>query len=359
MEDLITSQKATLGIQDFLNSAKNYTLDVFPEINLDNFFNTAIYNGKVDASIMLPGITRIINNEIKFAVSLMINVLVVIIIHSIFKSIIEGLENNSSSKIAYFAQYLIIVTLIINTFLSILKITKAAITDIISFMNLLIPLMTTLILTTGCITTTSIIQPLLIFLVSFMGNFINNVIIPILLISITLCIVSNISNKIQIDRLSKFLKSSIIWILGIILTIFSCLLSIEGTLGSSVDGLTGKTAKAAVSNFIPIVGKVLGDTVDSVIGCSNVLKNSVGIIGILIIAGIVLLPLIKLIVVFVSFYLTSAICEIVGDEKIVKLITQISDSYKILIAILLSVSVMFIIGITLVMKITNTALMYR
>lgn len=64
-------------------------------------------------------------------------------------------------------------------------------------------------------------------------------------------------------------------------------------------------------------------------------------------------------VIFVSFYLTSAICEVIGDEKIVKLISQISDSYKILLAILISVSVMFIIGITLVLKITNSSLMYR
>jgi len=49
----------------------------------------------------------------------------------------------------------------------------------------------------------------------------------------------------------------------------------------------------------------------------------------------------------------------VADEKIVKLISQISDSYKIMLAILASVSVMFIVGITLVLKITNSVLMYR
>ena len=66
-----------------------------------------------------------------------------------------------------------------------------------------------------------------------------------LLISITFGIVSNISDTIQISKLSKFMQSSIVWILGIILTIFVCTLSIEGTLSSSVDGMTAKTAKAA------------------------------------------------------------------------------------------------------------------
>lgn len=49
------------------------------------------------------------------------------------------------------------------------------------------------------------------------------------------------------------------------LTIFVGLLSLEGTLSSSVDGLTAKTAKVAISNFIPVVGKVLGDSIDTVL----------------------------------------------------------------------------------------------
>ena len=152
----------------------------------------------------------------------MITVLIVIIIHSIFKAIIENLGNNSSTKIVYFIQYLIIVTLIIDSFVSVIDLTRNTISEIISFMNLLIPLLSTLMLTTGCITTTGIVQPIILFMISFIGNFIANFIIPMLLISITFGIISNISDKVQIDRLSKLLKSSIVWILGIILTIFVC-----------------------------------------------------------------------------------------------------------------------------------------
>ncbi len=289
----------------------------------------------------------------------MITVLIVIIIHSILKAIIENLGNHSSSKIIYFIQYLIIVTLITDSLVCVIELTQNAISEIVHFMNLLIPLLSTLMLTTGCMTTTGIIQPILLFMISFIGNFISNFIIPILLISITLGIVSNISDKIQITRLSKFLKSSIVWILGIILTIFVCTLSIEGTLSSSVDGMTAKTAKAAVSNFIPVVGKILGDSVDSIIGCGNILKNAVGVIGVIVIVGIVILPILKLAILWISFYIVSGVCEVVADEKIVKLIGQIADSYKILLALLFTVSIMFIIGITLVLKITNSSLMYR
>ena len=102
-------------------------------------------------------------------------------------------------------------------------------------------------------------------MVTFIGNIISNIFIPIILVSTVLSIVSQISDKVQISNLSKFLKSSVIWTLGISLTIFVGVLSLEGTLGSSVDGITAKTAKAVVSSSIPVVGKLLGETVDAVI----------------------------------------------------------------------------------------------
>lgn len=55
-------------------------------------------------------------------------------------------------------------------------------------------------------------------------------------------------------------------------------LSLEGTLTSSVDGLTAKTTKAVVTSAIPVVGKLLGETVDAILGCSNILKNAVGFV---------------------------------------------------------------------------------
>lgn len=59
------------------------------------------------------------------------------------------------------------------------------------------------------------------------------------------------------------------------------------------------------------------------------------------------------------YYLGAAVCQPIADEKIIKLLDQMGDTFKTLLAILCSVSVMFIIGVTLVIKISNSGLMYR
>ena len=131
-------------------------------------------------------------------------------------------------------------------------------------------------------------------MINFIGNIIQNILIPVVLVIATLSIASKISDKVQISKITKFFKSSIVWFLGIILTIFVGVLSLEGSLSSSIDGITAKTAKAAVSSIIPVVGKILGDAVDSVLGCGVILKNALGVVGVIVIIGICIMPVAKL-----------------------------------------------------------------
>lgn len=293
------------------------------------------------------------------SITVLASILVIIVIHSILKSLSDGLENKGITQIIYYAQYILIVALIMTNFVQILDIVKESIQSLVGFMNSLIPVLITLMISTGSIVSANIVQPIILFLITFIGNFITGVIIPFVLISTALGVISKISDRVQIDKLSKFFKTSVVWVLGVILTLFVGVVSIEGTLGSSVDGVTAKTAKAAVSNFIPVVGKILGDAVDTVIGCSSILKNATGIVGVIILIGIAIVPVIKLVALMAIYYLGAALCQPIADEKIIKLLEQMGDTFKTLLAIMCSVSVMFIIGTTLVINISNSGMMYR
>lgn len=293
------------------------------------------------------------------AITVLASILVIIVIHSILKSLSEGLENKGIAQITYYVQYILIVTLIMTNFVQILDIVKDSIQSLVGFMNSLIPILITLMITTGSIVSANLIQPIILFLITFIGNFITGVIIPLVLIGTALGVISKVSDRVQVDKLAKFFKSSVIWILGVVLTIFVGVVSVEGTLSSSVDGITAKTAKAAVSSFIPVVGKILGDAVDTVIGCSSILKNATGIVGVIILIGIAIVPIIKLTVLMAIYYLGVALCQPIADDKIIKLLDQMGDTFKTLLAIMCSVSVMFIIGTTLIINISNSGMMYR
>ena len=300
----------------------------------------------------------LLGEELLNSITVISSIIVIIVIHSILKSISESLGNKSVSQIAYYIQYILIVTIVMTSFADIINMVKESIQNLVSFMNSLIPILITLMITTGSIASASMLQPIILFMLTIIGNFIVNVIIPIVLVSTALGIISQISDKVQIDKLAKFFKSSAVWILGVILTLFVGVTSLEGTLSSSVDGITAKTTKAAVSSFIPVVGKILGDAVDTVMGCSIILKNALGVVGVIIIIGICITPILKLVTLMTVYYLGAALCQPIADAKIVKLLSQMGDTFKLLLAILCSVSVMLIIGVTLVIKISNSGAMY-
>jgi len=357
-EDILKSQKDSLNISSFIEETQKYTQGTFEDIDMGELFSSAV-TGNINNETLIKSVANIAGKEVLNSITVIGSIVVIIVIHSILKSISEGLENKSISQITYYVQYILIVTLVMTNFADILSMVRTSIDSLVGFMNSLIPLLITLMLTTGNIASAGIIEPIILFIITFIGNFITNILIPFILIANVLGIVSKVSSKVQVDKLAKFFNSSVIWILGIVLTIFVGVLSVEGSLSSTVDGITAKTAKAAVSNFIPVVGKILGDAVDTVIGCSNVLKNAVGIVGVVVIICICVGPIIKLAILMALYYLAGAICQPIADEKIVKLLDQMGDTFKMLLAIMCSVSVMLIVGTTLVIKITNSGLMYR
>lgn len=357
-QEILQSQQSSLNISSFIQEAQEYSSNVYKDINFNELFNSAVV-GKIDNKTIINSILKILGKEVVSSSAIIGGIIIIIVIHSIFKSLSDGLENKSISQITYYIQYILIVTLIMTNFSEILSMIKDSIQSLVGFMNNLIPILITLMLTTGNIVSANLIQPIILFVITFIGNFIVSILIPIILVATALGIISKVSDKVQIDKLSKFLKSSVIWVLGIVLTLFVGIISIEGNLSSTVDGVTAKTTKAAVSSFIPVVGKILGDAVDTVIGCSNILKNAVGIVGVIVIIGICVIPIIKLTLLMGMYYLGAALCQPIADKKIIKLLEQMGDTFKIFLAIMCSVSVMLIIGVTLIINISNSGLMYR
>ena len=352
-EEIMETTKEKFDINQFIEDAESYTGEFLENTDLKQVLEQAI-QGNIDNKVIYGNILKLLGKEINLSIGTLVSILVIVVIHGILKSITDELENNNISQIIYFVQYILIVTLIMSNFTEMIKLVKETAEDLVGFINVLLPLLLTLMIYTGSITTSTILEPIILFAINLISNAIKNLLIPVVFIIVVFSIISKISEKVQIEKLSKFLRTGVVWVLGIVLTLFVGVVSLEGTLSSSVDGITAKTAKAAVSSVIPVVGKVLGDVVDSVLGCGVILKNAVGLVGV-----IVIMPIIKIGILSIIYSLSSALIQPIADTKIVKLLEEMGGVFKILLGILCAISVMLIIGITLVIKISNSGMMYR
>ena len=351
-DDTLETTKEMLDISSFLVESKKYTKDIFEDMDFSELLDSSI-KGQIDNSKVYNKILKLLGIEIKSQISMLASIIIIIVIHSILKSISDGLENDEISKISYFVQYILIVTLIMKNFSEIIVSVKDTIQNLVGFSYSLIPLLLSLMIITGKMVTVSAIQPILLLLITFIGNFISNFLLPMVLIGTSLGIVSKISDKVQIDKLAKTFKSSVVWILGLVLTIFTGVLSMESSLTGQVDGLTTKATKTVITSTIPVVGKILSDTTEVILGSGIVLKNAVGFIGVIVIIGICIGPIIKLAILTIIYQILSSICEPLADKKIIDILEQMKDTFKILLAMVSSISIMLIIGVTIVIKISG------
>ena len=358
-DEIISSQMEALNLSSFINEGEKYTEEIFPDIDLDTLLNSAI-RGEINNEQIYRGVLSLLGDEIVSAISLLGSILIIIIIHSLLKSFTENLSKNEGvGQIAYFIEYILIVTLVMANFTSIINMMKEAISNLVGFVNCLVPILLALMSATGSVASVAFVQPLIIFAVVFIANTITIFVLPIALIATTLGIVSNLSERVQIEKISKFLKSGVTWFLGVVITIFVSILSLEGGLTSNVDGLAAKGIKSAATTFIPVVGKALGESVDMVIGSTALLKNSIGIVGMFVIIVICAMPIIKLTILTITYYFASAICETLADKKIVSLLEQMGGTFKVLLGIMFFVAVLLIIGLAMCIKISNSGMMYR
>ena len=346
-ENIIQSQSEEINIDNFISETESI---IGENVNLETIFDQSI-KGQSSKSAIIRAIGTVLGKELRQAVSMVVSILLIIIVHGILKSVSENLGNEQTGKIGYFIQIIILITVLMKIYSEILKIVKDTITTISSFVYMLIPLFISLTMATGNVTSSAAIQSVILLATNLITGFINQFLIPIVIIATVIGIISNISDEVHMNKLSKYMKSTVIWVLCIFLTIFTCILTMESNLTQGVDQLASKTTKTAVSTFVPVVGKILGDTVESVLGCSNIIKNAVGIVGMIAVFLIGLMPLVRIGITMMFFYFAGGLAEMVSDKKIVYVLEQMGDSCKVLLAAVATVMIMLIIGVTISMKI--------
>ena len=161
-QEILQSQQSSLNISSFIQEAQEYSSNVYKDINFNELFNSAVV-GKIDNKTIINSILKILGKEVVSSSAIIGGIIIIIVIHSIFKSLSDGLENKSISQITYYIQYILIVTLIMTNFSEILSMIKDSIQSLVGFMNNLIPILITLMLTTGNIVSANLIQPIILF----------------------------------------------------------------------------------------------------------------------------------------------------------------------------------------------------
>ncbi len=276
---------------------------------------------------------------------------------AILGGMVSALKPISSGKgignIVHFVTYGIVIVFLGTSVVQIVKMTTITLTEIKSSFDLIFPILLTLMTAVGGTVSVGIYQPAIALLGNMFVSLITYVLLPIFVFSIVFSIVGNLSNNVKLGHFVNFLQSAFKWILGLCFTLFLGFVSIQGIMAGSVDGLSIRTAKYAIKSYIPIVGGYVSDGLSIIMASSVLIKNAVGGVGLFLLLSTIVSPVIEIVIFSLALKFMAGIIEPIGDKKIAGFVSEISKSMSLLVAIIVSVSFMYLVLTGLVMLSAN------
>jgi stage III sporulation protein AE len=317
--------------------------------------------GEKDFSIKgyMLGLLKFMFHELAVHGKLLGTLILLTVFSMLLQSIQNAFDRSAISKVAYGIIYMVLIILALNSFHVAISYATEAIDNMLSFMIALIPLLLALMATVGSIASVAFFHPVILFLVNTSGLLIKNFVLPLLFLSALLSIVSTMSEHHKVTQLAKLLRNVSMGALAFFFTVFLGVMSVQGATAAVADGITIKTAKFITGNFIPVVGRMFTDATDTVMSASILLKNSVGIIGALLLLLLAIFPAIKVLILAFIYSMAAALLQPLGGGPIVESLGIIGKSVMFIFAALMTVSIMFFLAITIIIAAGNVTLMVR
>ncbi len=306
-------------------------------------------------SMAFKYLVKILFDEVVNGAKLLAIVLALSVLCSYLSGLKEGFGQTAITDSAFYACYIIIAGIAAASFYDTAVCASDAVKSIAFFMRVIVPVIIMALMTGGAFVSAATLEPVLLSMVEAAVWIIEAVFIPAVMLSAALSIAGGMSDKFKTDKLLKLFGSTIKWGLSLMLTIFVSFTGLKSIASSGVDGLTLKLSKFATSNLIPMVGGILSESVETVMSCSVVIKNSVGVMGVICVVLIALHPLVKIGAVLILFRITAAIVEIVTETKIVLCISRLADSVSMIFSILAAVTIMFVLVLTIMINAGSSA----
>lgn len=361
LEGVMEQQLAALNLQELdkqVMAVQNEFGAYLPDLN----WKIALHPRKGfnwDLSEFLQGIMTYFFNQVVVNLHLLAKLLVLATIYAVLKSLRTSFGGGGVSKMAHAVCYLAVMGLAVGSFKIAIMTGKQAIEQMVQVMQALVPLLLTILGATGSLVSASIFQPVTVLLISLISTLMSNLVLPLICISALLTLVGHLSEDFPLERFAGLSKECALWLMGIFASIFAGAVLIQGAVTAVSDGVSLKTAKFAVGSFVPVVGGLFSDALEMMIGCSLIIRNAIGGIGIVLILLYCLFPALKIISLVLTYRLAAALVQPIGNGNLVNCLGGIANSLVLIFAALALVTLMFFILLTVLIGSGNVATMLR
>ena len=166
-----------------------------------------------------------------------------------------------------------------------------------------------------------------------------------------LSVSGGLSPDINLSGFTSFISKAFKWLLAFVMMIFTSVLGIKQVVTNSLDNVSGRTVRFALSSFVPVVGSALSEAYRTVSGSISLLKSGLGVFVIIAVAVTFLPVLVNCLLWSLALKTGKATAEVLGLGQSAVLLDGISSVFSVIIAVILCVAAVFIISAAMVFMI--------
>ena len=322
-----------------------------------SFFDkvSALLNGDfgADAGTFIGAFLDCFFGELLDFVPLLCIVVAVTILCSLVGSIRSDVGSESVGRIIDFVCFGVVIVVISGCVFSLLSEVGNSIASIKAQMDIIFPMILTLLASVGGAVTVGIFQPTLALFSNGVIQIFNYVLIPLFTFAFVFSVVGNLSHSISLNKFNSFFKSAFKWIAGICFSAFMGLIMVQGIVAGNFDSVSIRATKFALKSYVPILGGYLSDGFNIVMASSVLIKNAIGAVGILLAFSLIIVPIVKIAVLALGLKLTASILEPLTNSKIPDFLSQVSKNVNMLVVIIAGVGFMYIVSIGMLLVTAN------
>ncbi len=226
----------------------------------------------------------------------------------------------------------------------------SVIEEMAEYGKLLFPVMTTALAAQGGTSTSAALYGGSMFFINLLTSVISKLIVPMIYIYICLCVAQRALGSDILKDLKGLAKWIMTWLLKLVIYAFTGYISITGIISGTVDSSAVKAGKLAISGVVPVVGSIISDATETVLLGAGIMKNTVGIYGLLVIFAMCIGPFLEIGIQYLLLKITVSICGIFDAKSSSGIMADISGAMGFVLAMLGTVGLLLLISTVCFMK---------
>ena len=258
--------------------------------------------------------------------------LTVILFAALLQSVQDNARHRGTGQVYEFVCALAAVGVLTEPLCRSFAAVESALTQGAEFMMLFVPVFAGILAASGTFSGAVAYQTAVVLLADSVMQLITRVLLPLCTMGFSLAIVDAVSPSVSVGGLLRLSRKCTTWILGLLMTVFLGVLSMQNWLGSSVDTAASKTTKYVIANFVPVVGSAVSDAYTTVRSSLQMLRSTTGVVGMVSLCVLFLPPLVQLLLYRGVVAIGAAAAELFGTRSLLRLLRGTQQALAIAFA---------------------------